>query len=314
MVASISGIFGGLALGVGVACATAAVLAQSGRVSPLLDVLAHLAPAYAVGGVLALAAARWLEPRRRWTAGVAGLVAVAGGLALVAPAARAPPSSPAGPGPRLKVIQLNALRSNADIGRVADWLIAEQPDVVTINEARHDLRDLLLKRTGWATSGAHGNLIIFTPERRLRMDRPKLPGADLTFVNATYPGPAGPMEVVSAHLDWPTRPVFAGQQRDLVRVINRLPQERMILTGDFNAAPWSFSIRRLERQIRVTRRDGAIPTYPARIGPWRWPLPFLPIDHVYAGPGWATVEVRRGPYVGSDHYPVVVTLAPVSPH
>ena len=36
----------------------------------------------------------------------------------------------------------------------------------------------------------------------------------------------------------------------------------------------------------------------------------LPIDHVYAGPGWRTVSVQRGPKLGSDHYPVIVTLAP----
>ena len=44
-----------------------------------------------------------------------------------------------------------------------------------------------------------------------------------------------------------------------------------------------------------------------------WPLPVLPIDHVYAGPGWATVSVERGPSIGSDHYPLVVILAPVAP-
>ena len=41
-------------------------------------------------------------------------------------------------------------------------------------------------------------------------------------------------------------------------------------------------------------------------------FPLLPIDHLYAGPGWATVSVRRGPPLGSDHYPLVVTLAPVA--
>ncbi len=31
-----------------------------------------------------------------------------------------------------------------------------------------------------------------------------------------------------------------------------------------------------------------------------------------AGPGWATVKVERGPWLGSDHYPLIVTLAPVA--
>ena len=42
------------------------------------------------------------------------------------------------------------------------------------------------------------------------------------------------------------------------------------------------------------------------------PFALLPIDHVYAGPGWRTVRAERGPRLGSDHYPVIVTLAPSS--
>jgi endonuclease/exonuclease/phosphatase (EEP) superfamily protein YafD len=45
---------------------------------------------------------------------------------------------------------------------------------------------------------------------------------------------------------------------------------------------------------------------------WLGLVPFLAIDHVYAGRDWATVKVERGPRVGSDHFPVVLTLAPVS--
>jgi endonuclease/exonuclease/phosphatase (EEP) superfamily protein YafD len=40
----------------------------------------------------------------------------------------------------------------------------------------------------------------------------------------------------------------------------------------------------------------------------RSPIPILPIDHLYAGPAWRTVNVERGPHLGSDHYPLVATL------
>jgi endonuclease/exonuclease/phosphatase (EEP) superfamily protein YafD len=87
----------------------------------------------------------------------------------------------------------------------------------------------------------------------------------------------------------------------------------MILTGDLNTTPWSFGLQRLDRTLGLVRRDRALSTYPAQLFGRPWPLPFLAIDHVYAGPGWATVKVERGPWLGSDHYPVIVTLAPVSP-
>jgi endonuclease/exonuclease/phosphatase (EEP) superfamily protein YafD len=213
---------------------------------------------------------------------------------------------------QIKVIQINALRSNVDIRRVADWLIAQNPDVVTISEARHDLRDLLIRRAGWSTAGAHGSLMIFTREPYLQMDRPTLrPGAGVSFVNATYASRSGPIEIVTTHLDWPTSPLVARQLRDLEDVVGRLPRERMILTGDFNAAPWSAELRRLDTSLGLVRRDRAVATWPAQISGRPWPVPLVPIDHIYAGRGWATVKVERGPWLGSDHYPLVVTLAPV---
>ena len=66
----------------------------------------------------------------------------------------------------------------------------------------------------------------------------------------------------------------------------------------------------------LIRRDRALFTWPAQQDSrlrWLGLFPILPIDHVYAGPGWATVKVERGPRLGSDHYPVIVTLAPVAP-
>ena len=77
--------------------------------------------------------------------------------------------------------------------------------------------------------------------------------------------------------------------------------------GDFNATPWSFTLQRLDHEFGLIRRDRALFSWP--IWP-HLPAPFLPIDHVYAGDGWATVKVERGPKLGSDHYPVILTLAP----
>ena len=96
-------------------------------------------------------------------------------------------------------------------------------------------------------------------------------------------------------------------------VLNRLPKDRLILAGDFNSTPWSFSRRREDAMFGLERRTKALFSWPAgevsrhRI---KVPFPFLAIDHVYAGKAWRTVSVRRGPRLGSDHYPVVVVLAP----
>ena len=36
--------------------------------------------------------------------------------------------------------------------------------------------------------------------------------------------------------------------------------------------------------------------------------PILPIDHIYAGSDWRMTGLRRGPRLGSDHFPLVATL------
>ena len=62
----------------------------------------------------------------------------------------------------------------------------------------------------------------------------------------------------------------------------------------------------------LERRTRALFTWPAgRFSRLRFaaPFPILAIDQVYAGSDWKTVAVRRGPELGSDHYPVVVELA-----
>ena len=293
--------------------AVGAVLGLGGRANDTLDLFAHVAAPYAALSVIAGLIALVINlPFRRAILMASAIGLVAGALLIVPELRRSTgPTAAAGAPGTLKVIQFNALDTNTDIGRVATWLIAQNADVIAVSEARHDLRDLLLARAGWRTAGAHGSLIIFTRDQYLRMNRPTLAkGSQLTFVNATYAHTDGPMEVVTTHFDWPTRPTFDRQPQDLQSVLQRLPRHRMVLLGDFNLTPWSQQMRRMDRDLGLIRRDRSVATFPAQVLGRRWPLPFLPIDHVYAGPGWATVKVERGPWLGSDHYPLIVTLAP----
>jgi len=297
------------------AAAACAVLAHGGRFSDRLDLFSHFAPIYLAAALAAALAALAIRTRLRpMTFALAGVAVVASG-ALIAPEylRSAGPAAPAEAPGQVKVIQINASQDNADIARIADWVVAQRPDVLTIQEARHDLRDLIYRRTRWRISNRTGDVMIFTPDLRLQMDRKPLPpGSWINYVNATYPSRSGAFEVITTHVSWPTDPRRRRVRDDLFQVVGRLPRERMILTGDFNATPWSFVMRRQEAQLGLVRRDRAIATYPAQVLGHDWPLPVLPIDHVYAGSGWATVKVERGPNLGSDHYPLVITLAPVA--
>lgn len=303
---------------IGAVAATMALLAHGGRFSPTLDILTHLAPLYLAGSMTAgLLALRSLGRRR-----IAGFVlAIAGASAagaLLLPeflrttGTTAPPNAVG----QIKIIEFNVWRGNRHLPEVVEWLAAEKPDVVVLEESSLKLRDMIQQRTGWrGVSGWLSSTMVITPRSYLVMNRPNISTASrLTFVNATYASASGPFEVVGTHLDWPIGPGQERQRRGLLSVLAPLSKDRAILAGDFNSTSWSFARRADDRMFGLIRRDRALASWPAgRLGNLSlpWLLPLLPIDHVYAGPGWATVSVRSGPGLGSDHYPLIVVLAPV---
>lgn len=80
--------------------------------------------------------------------------------------------------------------------------------------------------------------------------------------------------------------------------------EPAILAGDLNATPWSSAFAGLaDRGLR--RASGLAPTWPASAAG----LMGIPIDHVLVTRQWRVVASGRGPDLGSDHFPVLVTLA-----
>ena len=303
----------GLALGA--VCAGLGLLALGGAISARLDVLTHLAPLWAAGAALGVTVAAPGSSSMRGPAILLAAIALTAAATLIAPEflRSTGPAAPQDAPGQLKVIQFNASRDNPQVARIADWLAAERPDVVMIEEATPALRHAILARTGWHVAGAATTVMIFTPAPYVVMHRPKVePGSKLVWVNATYASESGPFELVVTHFAWPTQAIHRAQSLAMRRVLAALPRDRTILAGDFNSTPWSFARRADDRAFGLVRRDRALASWPADgIGAWGLaaPFPVLPIDHVYAGAGWATVSVRRGPRLGSDHYPVVVTLA-----
>jgi endonuclease/exonuclease/phosphatase (EEP) superfamily protein YafD len=141
-------------------------------------------------------------------------------------------------------------------------------------------------------------------------DWPLLP----EFARASFaaPGGDGIFSLVAVHLRWPTRPNAWRQTLRLADFLHLYDGDRLILVGDFNLTPWSFTLRQLDHRVGLERRDRFLPTWPVKVSvdgrAYATPA-FMPIDHVYAGAAWRTVSVRQGPSMGSDHYPLVVDLA-----
>jgi endonuclease/exonuclease/phosphatase (EEP) superfamily protein YafD len=78
----------------------------------------------------------------------------------------------------------------------------------------------------------------------------------------------------------------------------------LLVAGDLNTTPWSYSFRKLVRDSGLT--DSACgwryqPTWPV----WEWLLR-IPVDHVLNSADIQVLERTTGPDIGSDHLPVSV--------
>jgi endonuclease/exonuclease/phosphatase (EEP) superfamily protein YafD len=317
---AILGAINGVALAAGVLCLAAALLAQAGQVYVPIDVLSHFAPLWLAGGLICALCGMALATGAARARQVAiGVLTVAAAVVLMSPELlrrRSPPAT-SGEGQRIRLIQFNAWELNREPEVAADWIAEQRPDVVTIEELTPPLRTALERRGFRFQKGMNQTIAIFSraapapaPFIVPVADWPVLP----LFARESFiaPGGRGAYNVVAVHLEWPIWIDALQQARALAGFLDLYASDRLIVAGDFNLTPWSSMLRRFDRSVGVERRDLALPTWPARVSVAGrlYPTPaYLPIDHVYAGSAWRTVAVRRGPFLGSDHYPVVLDLS-----
>lgn len=292
------------------------VAAHGGRFNARLDLLTHFAPLYLGAAVIGLFVSPWLGRVRRTIAATLALSSIVASGALMAPELLAVDRSlPAPSGPAdLKIIQFNALAANRVKEGAAAWLLSQNADIIVIEEPGGLER--LVARGGYNRAQGSPTTAILARESPARanlvdwsLTRIPSPATIVTFVDAR-----GAYAVVGTKRGWPNdEQAVATHAAYLRRVVRSFGPETTIVVGDFNSTPWSFDRRREDESMGLVRRTRALASWPAdRVSHNRFSalFPVLPIDHVYAGVGWRTVSVERGPRLGSDHYPIIVTLAP----
>lgn len=305
-------------------CAALGLAAWAAWLTPTLDFAGNLAP-IALPAAL-LCGLIWLAgpaPRKPLATGPLALIAVIAWTLLIVPditqrflTRRAPAAAET-----LKVVQFNVYRDDWDhTAQKLDWIRREKPDIVLLEEASgaaaFPLVSALARDYPYQVSCIAGSFIcdatIFSRRQPLAQGRSTGQPNQPNFAWARFRGGGGDYAVVALHAHWP---IPDGRQpRQLHRLsadIAALKVQDVILGGDFNASGWSHPLQRFDNRSGLVRQTHALPTFPSsRIGKMNLPVsvPILPIDHFYAGGGWKTVSVRRGPDLGSDHYPLVAVF------
>jgi len=301
-------------------------MSLGGYFYPNLDAINHFRPFICAAFLLLALLAAFLRMR------LVALGALALGLAHgsflvaeIAPEIGVRPASASGP--TLKLISYNMLDTRTDADGLARLVEREEPDVLVLVEAWPN---------AMATLDRVQELLPY------RFDCFESLGCDITILSrlplkdpkAWRPGAADPrvmhwtalahMEVIkdgvpislwATHLHWPY-PAFhqVAEFANLKKVLADAGPNT-ILAGDFNSTPWSYALRRFDRAVPLERVTRAFPTWPSKQATFRGvhtiPAfgPVMPVDHVYLGEGLKAVDIRRGPYLGSDHYPVISRIA-----
>ena len=219
-------------------------------------------------------------------------------------------------GQPFKLVQANVLSSNENHEALIALVDSENPDVVVLEEVTAE----------WAEAVA--TLANDYPYRYVIPRSDNFGIALLSrapFVNVRhFASPPLGHPTIQARIDWhgkyidliashPTVPVnpvvYAARNRQFENLAALVAESEgpVVLVGDLNATPWDRHYRRLEETtgLRNARRGfGIVPTWPTFL-----PLAMIPIDHVLVSADIGVRALTAGPDIGSDHLPLVVTLA-----
>lgn len=269
----------------------------------------HLAAALLAAGLLLLPFRGW-----RLNGAIAIALAIAATAVTLWPAWHAAPANAASDGPTYRLLQMNLRFDNPRPDEVIALLRRERPDIAMLEEVSPMWVELLA-----ATGEEFPHRLICPPHSYIGsvaiLSRHPFTGeapacsryGSLALATVDFDGRA--VEVAVLHLGWPWP---FGQDRQVPRLAPALATlgDDAILAGDFNATPWSMTVRAIAAAGGLSLAPWIGPSYlDRRLPSWLRPLAGLPIDHVMEKGAVRVVGLHRLPEAGSDHLPVRVEWA-----
>jgi endonuclease/exonuclease/phosphatase (EEP) superfamily protein YafD len=221
-------------------------------------------------------------------------------------------------GDRLRLLVANVFVDNHRFRELARLIERERPDVVGLVECSQDWLDGLQQvRAEFpyrveAPDGARG-LALWFRRPPLAADRPERLRPDAwPILHARVSLADRPLDLWLVHPHSPIhRKAMRSGNPELAAIGERVGQVdgRRVVVGDMNTTDGSANFTALLRRtgLRDSRlgfgRQGSFPTFfPYRIA----------LDHALVSPEIAVVDRRLGPDIGSDHFPLIVELAPAA--
>ena len=237
-------------------------------------------------------------------------------LPYLAPLVTAPAlAAPAAANPQIVTVNLNfRLRSPA---QVIDYLQKAQAEVIVLSEYTPAWAEVLEPalsawphRLSRPRTGPFG-LAVFSRRPFVSAQDLPLGASGSENLRLVLPLAGREIELYAVHLFPPTSPGRAAARNEqlatLASLLAETPDRPRVVTGDFNLSPFSPYFSALLQASGLTdarKKQGLHITWPAS------PLPlWIAIDHCLADPAAGVSHVQRGPDIGSDHFPLEISLA-----
>lgn len=214
----------------------------------------------------------------------------------------------------IRIVTFNAWFANHDPEGAARWILKQRPEAIVLQEvgwrSRVLLTQIALQYPYVVTCRGSRPCSTVMLSRRKPLDMRGLAHGDadnrhaLSAAIMRFPEYA----LVGVHLSQPW-PMGAHRRelRWLASELRGVPRHRLVVAGDFNATGWSMTMRDVASMLGLRTLPPDRASWPAPSSGLLLPA-VLDIDHALLGPGWVAAQFERGPDLGSDHYPFMITL------
>jgi endonuclease/exonuclease/phosphatase (EEP) superfamily protein YafD len=282
---------------------------------PALALFEHFAAQLAVVSAIAGGTALFLR-QRRWAL-LAGMIALANGLAVMpylgstslTGATAAPANAP------LKLLSLNIWFKNHNHAPTVDYLLHSGADVIGLVEATPEWLDALKPleavypyRLNCVGQMPQCGVAIFSKHPFSHGFAGHIGPWRPALVTVTLDLDGTPFTLTELQLTNPLTDLGDGRQTrqaDLLADYLAAQAGNQVVMGDFNSAPWSGLQRQLRARTGIDNSGRLAFTWPS----WAPAIFRIPIDQIFVRGSLTVSNYRAGPAVGSDHLPLLAEIA-----
>ena len=283
------------------------------------DLFRHFLQQYAIGGLLLFAF--FACKRRLYWGGLCFAIALLSfGQIFMSAGYGAPKVADEG-AKTIKVIHYNRRHMLSEHADFISWVKAERPDILVIQEAKEShqnametIEKLYPYTITEARQNAFGQLIYSTfPIISSDVTYTERHALTIFYIHAVVDlGDDRTLSLYAIHPPPPMNSALAKQRNEdlfsIATAIENDKAENIIMLGDWNCTPYSPHFKNLVERTGLKNDYTSLSPIPSWPSHFAVPLFQIPIDHILHKGHLELMEKRRGPAMGSDHYPIIATF------